>query len=84
MIVRGAKAAGRAFPTYLGHDTVFADVTPASPLYQDVMKAYQAHIFDGSTGSDGRLYFMPWSSATRNHVAKMTFNLVHYLESSGG
>jgi hypothetical protein len=48
------------------------------------MKAYQAHIFDGSTGSDGRVYFMPWSSATRNHVAKMTFNLVHYLESSGG
>ena len=83
MIVRGAAAAGKPFPTYTGHDTVFADVTPTSSLYKVVMQAYHAGIFQGSTGPDGRQYFYPGSSATRNHVAKMTYNLVHYLETSG-
>ena len=83
MIVRGAAAAGKPFPTYTGHDTVFADVTPTSSLYKVVMQAYHAGIFQGSTGPDGRKYFYPGSSATRNHVAKMTYNVVHYLETSG-
>jgi len=83
MIVRGAAAVGKPFPPYTGHAKVFADVAPSNSLYPDVMAAYQAGILSGSEGSDGRLYFLPWSSATRDHVAKMTANLVHYLEGSG-
>ena len=53
--------------------------TPGSPLYQDTMTAYQSGIMNGATGSDGRLYFNPWSSATRGQVAKMTSNLLQLL-----
>jgi hypothetical protein len=47
------------------------------------MQAYHAGIFTGIKGSDGRQYFAPWSSATRNHVAKMTDKLIQYLEAPG-
>ena len=83
MIVNGAAAAGKPFPTYTGTQTVFADVTPTNPFYRPVMAAYEAGILGGQE-LNGRLYFLPWSPATRDHVAKMTANLVHYLEGSGG
>jgi hypothetical protein len=82
MITRGAAAAGRPLPTYTGSAKVFADVPVSHPLYREIMTAYTAGIFSGSVGQDGRLYFYPYSSAARNHVAKMTANLVEYLESA--
>lgn len=88
MIVRGAKAAGKPLSPYTGNERVFADV-PVSQipdsLYRNVMTAYTAGILSGSPGKDGRLYFNPTSPATRNHVAKMTANLiVNYLEAAAG
>jgi hypothetical protein len=80
MIVRGAKAVGKPLPAYTGRAQPFADVIPSNPIYRDVMTAYSAGIFSGSVGKDGRLYFYPYSSASRNHVAKMTANLVGFLE----
>lgn len=83
MTIRGATAAGKPLPAYTGGVQVFADVIPSHPLYHEIMTAYTAGILGGSIGSDGRLYFYPYSSASRNHVAKMTANLVHYLEGFG-
>jgi hypothetical protein len=80
MTVRGAAAAGKPLPAYTGNEQVFADVIPSHPLYHEIMTAYTAGILGGSTGKDGRLYFYPISSASRNHVAKMTANLVKYLD----
>lgn len=79
MILRGAAAAGHPLPAYTGSEAVFADVSPGNPLYQDTMTAYQSGIMTGHTASDGRLYFNPWSSATRGQVAKMTSNLLQLL-----
>ena len=81
MITRGAAAAGKPLPVYTGSAKVFADVPASHPLYREVMTAYTAGIFGGSVGQDGRLYFYPYSAAARNHVAKMTANLIEYLES---
>lgn len=80
MITRGAEAAGKPLPEYTGGDKVFADVPLSHPYYQEIMTAYTAGILSGSPGSGGRLYFHPYSSASRNHVAKMTANLVGHLE----
>jgi hypothetical protein len=80
MIVRGATAADSPLPTYEGNERIFADVTPAHARYREIMTAYKAGILSGSQGSDGRLYFRPDSPASRNHVAKMTANLVGYIE----
>ena len=80
MITRGATAAGRPLPTYTGGAQIFADVIPSSPLYGAIMTAYTAGILGGSVGKDGRLYFYPYSAASRNHVAKMTANLLDYLD----
>jgi hypothetical protein len=79
MITRGAAAAHRPLATYVGSRRVFADVPTSHPRYREIMTAYEARIFDGSPGGDGRLYFYPDSSAGRNHVAKMTANLCGYL-----
>jgi len=80
MITRGAAAAGKPLPAYTGSERVFADVPPSHPYYREIMAAYRAGIMSGSVGSDGRLYFRPYSYATRNHVAKMTANLIGCLE----
>lgn len=80
MIVRGATAAEAPLPAYEGSERVFADVTPAHARYREIMTAYKAGILSGSQGSDGRLYFRPDSPASRNHVAKMTANLVGHIE----
>ncbi len=80
MITRGAVAAGRPLPEYTGSAQVFADVPASHPLYRDIMTAYYAGILNGSTGKDGLLYFNPYSFASRNHVAKMTANLIGHLE----
>jgi S-layer homology domain. len=79
MILRAASATGHPLPAYTGSEAVFADVPPGSSLYQDTMTAYQSGIMNGGTASDGRLYFNPWSSATRGQVAKMTSNLLQLL-----
>jgi hypothetical protein len=84
MIVRGARAAGRPLAPYTGSQRVFADVpysAAADSLYVNVMTAYQAGILSGSP-RDGALYFNPSSSAQRNHVAKMTANLMQCLAAS--
>jgi hypothetical protein len=80
MIVRGAVAAEKPLPPYEGGAKVFADVPLSHPYYEQIMTAYQAGILSGSTGGDGRLYFRPYSTASRNHVAKMTARLVEYLD----
>ena len=49
--------------------------------YRQIMAAYMAGILGGSTAANGKLYFYPYSSASRNHVAKMTAKLVEHLES---
>lgn len=80
MISRGAAAAGTPLPAYTGATQVFADVLPSNPIYPEVMAAWQAGILGGSRGDDGRLYFRPYAQASRNHVAKMTSNLIKVLE----
>jgi hypothetical protein len=80
MITRGANAAGKPLPEYPGIAQVFADVPASHPLYHEIMTAYYAGILNGSTGKDGLLYFNPYSFASRNHVAKMTANLIGHLE----
>ncbi len=82
MIVRGAQAAGRPLPLYSGNARVFADVPVShSPdsLYMNVMAAYSAGILNG-TWVNGILCFNPSSPATRDHVAKMTDNLMGRME----
>ncbi len=79
MIVRGAAAAGAPLPLYEGDERVFVDVIPSHPRYREIMTAYSAGILSGSL-VNGRLYFYPDSSASRNHVAKMTANLVGHIE----
>lgn len=79
MIVRGAAAAGKPLPPYAGNEKAFADVPLSHPYYRQIMTAYTAGIMSGSYGSDGRLYFRPNSQASRNHVAKMTANLLEHL-----
>lgn len=79
MIVRGAAAAGAPLPVYEGNERVFVDVIPSHPRYREIMTAYSAGILSGSV-INGRLYFNPDSSASRNHVAKMTANLVGHIE----
>jgi hypothetical protein len=79
MIIGGAKAAGKPLPAYTGSARVFADVPFSHPYYRQIMAAYAAGILSGGVGSDGRLYFNPYSSASRDHVAKMTAKLVAYL-----
>jgi len=80
MITRGAAAAGKPLPAYTGSGKVFADVSVSDPYYRQIMSAHAAGILSGSAGSDGRLYFRPYSPATRNHVAKMTAQLIVHLE----
>lgn len=84
MILRGAAAAGKPLPMYTDTEKVFADVPWSHPYYREIMTAYAAGIMSGSVGSDGRLYFRPYSPATRNHVAKMTANLLGYLDKAAG
>lgn len=81
MIVRGARAAGKPLPAYTGHEQVFADVPVSHLFYKDIMTAYTADILSG-TKVNGVLYFQPYSKATRNHVAKMTDNLIGCMEAS--
>lgn len=78
MISRAAAAAGRPLPPYTG-GPFFADVLPADPHYGAVMASWEAGILSGSQGPDGRWYFKLWDQATRNHVAKMTANLMERL-----
>lgn len=80
MIVRGAMAAEKPLPLYGGNEQVFVDVITSNPRYREIMTAYTAGILSGSVGFDGRLYFYPDAPASRNHVAKMTANLVGCLE----
>ncbi len=80
MITRGAVAADKPLPEYTGAAQVFADVPVSHPYYRDIMTAYYAGIMNGGVGKDGLLYFYPTSYATRNHVAKMTANLISHLE----
>ncbi|MBN1322259.1 MAG: S-layer homology domain-containing protein [Thermoleophilia bacterium] len=80
MIVRGAAAAETPLSPYAGNEKVFADVSPSHQYYREIMTAYTAGILSGSEGGDGRLYFRPYSSASRNHVAKMTAKLVEHLD----
>ncbi len=80
MITRGAAAAGKPLPEYTGATQVFADVPLSHPYYRDIMTAYYAGIMNGSVGKNGLLYFHPYSYASRNHVAKMTANLISHLE----
>jgi hypothetical protein len=83
MIVRGAKAAEKPLPPYTGNQRVFADVPLSQDpdsLYRNVMTAYSAGILSGRPGGDGRSYFDPNRQATRNHVAKMTANLIGRME----
>jgi hypothetical protein len=80
MITRGAAAAGNPLPTYTGSAKKFADVPISHPYYGEIMTAYTAGVLSGSQGSDGRWYFRPYSSASRNHVAKMTAQLIECLE----
>jgi hypothetical protein len=74
MIIRGAAAAGSSLPAYTGSRQVFADVPVSHRYYDEIMTAWAAGILNGSSGGDGRLYFRPYSPASRNHVAKMTRN----------
>jgi hypothetical protein len=83
MIIRGAAAAGKPLPVYAGNEQVFADVIPSNPIYREIMTAYASGILSGSMGKDGRLYFYPYSYASRNHVAKMTANLLHFMDDFG-
>ncbi len=80
MITRGAIAAGKPLDLYTGNTKVFADVPVSHPYYKEIMTAYTAGILSGSPGTDGRLYFRPDSTASRNHVAKMTAQLVEILD----
>jgi len=80
MITRGATAAGKPLPLYVGSTKVFSDVPLSHPYYRQIMTAYQAGILSGKVGSGGRLYFDPNSPASRNHVAKMTANLITHLD----
>ncbi len=80
MITRGANAVGKPLPEYTGTAQVFVDIPVSHPLYRDIMTAYHAGILSGSIGKDGLLYFNPYSFASRNHVAKMTSNLIGHLE----
>lgn len=82
MVLRAAAAAGSTLEPYAGEEAVFVDVPPGSPMYADVMTAYENGIMSGSV-SDGVRRFDPWGSATRGHVAKMTANLVALLDSVG-
>jgi hypothetical protein len=79
MIVRGARAAGKLLTPYAGSEKVFADVPISHIFYRDIMTAYEAGIFTGSP-KDGKLYFNPSNPAQRNHVAKMTANLIRCME----
>ena len=80
MITRGATAAGKPLPEYTGSAKVFSDVPLSHPYYRQIMTAYQAGILSGKTGPGGRPYFDPNSPASRNHVAKMTANLIAHLD----
>lgn len=82
MILRAAAAAGAPLEPYAGAESVFADVPPGNPMYEDVMTAYANDIMSGSL-SGGVRRFDAWGSATRGHVAKMTANLVAQLDSGG-
>ncbi len=79
MILRGAAAAGKPLPEYWGDERVFADVPPSHAYYREIMAAYSIGIMSGSSGANGKLYFYPYTPASRNHVAKMTANLLAYL-----
>lgn len=79
MILRAADVAGAPFPPYRGEEGIFADVPPGSPLYPEVMTAYENGIMSGKT-VEGERYFSPWAEATRGQVAKMTANLAGHLE----
>jgi hypothetical protein len=78
MISRAADAVGKPFH-YDGDERVFADVPLSHPYYHEIMAAYSIGILSGSLGSNGRLYFNPYSLANRYQVAKMTANLLAYL-----
>lgn len=76
MIVRGAAAVDKPLPTYTGGERVFTDVPRSHPYYREIMTAYEAGILGGY--SDGT--FRPYSKASRNHVAKMTAELIGCLD----
>ena len=79
MVLRSGAAVSHAFPLYDGTDKVFADVPPGSEFYREVMTAHELGIVSGSTGGDGKTYFLPWDVATRGQVAKMTAILMERL-----
>jgi hypothetical protein len=79
MVLRTAEAVDAPLPPYTGAEAVFADVSPGSPFYGEVMTAYANGILSGSPGPDGRLYFRPWDTASRGHVSKMTANLLELI-----
>jgi S-layer homology domain len=79
MIGRGARAAGKTLPEYDGNERHFADVPVTHPYYREIMAAWKAGIMDGSQAADGKVYFHPYSTASRDHVAKMTAQLLAFL-----
>ena len=76
----GIEPTSRCNSPNTGSLKLFADVPVSHPYYRQIMAAYMAGILSGSIGGDGRLYFYPYSSASRNHVAKMTARLIEYIE----
>ena len=83
MILRGAAAVGKPLPVYTGESRLFADVPLSHPYYREIMTAWSAGILNGSYVGD-RLYFRPYSPASRNHVAKMTAQLLDHLDAAPG
>ena len=79
MIVRAASAVGHPFPPYTGSEAVFADAPPGSALYAAAMTGFTNGILTGSVDAHGVRRLLPWESATRGQVAKMTANLVDSL-----
>ena len=79
MITRAAKSVGERLPEYTGDEKHFADVSVSFPYYEEIMAAWKAGIIDGSQASNGKWYFYPYGSASRNHVAKITAQFLAYL-----
>jgi hypothetical protein len=81
MIVRAAAAVGRPFPASAPGTRVFADVGLGHPFYDELTAAYTAGLITGES-RNGRLYFDPYSQATRNHVAQWVARFACHLEGS--
>ncbi len=64
---------------YAGNEKIFADVPPSHPGTTDrIMTAYTAGIMNGSYVATA-VSTSDRASASRNHVAKMTANLLGHL-----